>query len=105
MNPSRILVALMILGGLAGSLAGGPPFYSNILYLGLLLFIGAWLWTFFVARSLHVERFSDARRGSVGDILKERFDVSNGSRLSTLWVEVKNATPISASGSSSLAKR
>jgi len=99
MNPSRILVALMILGGLAGSLAGGPPFYSNILYLGLLLFIGAWLWTFFVARSLHVERFSDARRGSVGDIFKERFDVSNGSRLSTLWVEVKNATPISASGS------
>jgi uncharacterized protein (DUF58 family) len=99
MNPGRVLVVLMILGGLAGALAGGAAFYSHLLYLGLLLWIGSWLWTFFVARSLRIERFSDARRGSVGDIFKERFDVSNGSRLSALWVEVKNATPISASGS------
>ena len=48
---------------------------------------------------MRIERFSDARRGSVGDIFKERFDISNGSHLSALWVEVKNATPISASGS------
>ena len=99
MNPSRILVALMMLGGLAGSLAGGPAFYSHMLYLGLLLLIGAWLWTFFGARSLRIERISDARRGSVGDIFKERFDISNGSRFSAPWVEVKNATPISTSGS------
>jgi uncharacterized protein (DUF58 family) len=99
MNAGRVLVALMILGGLAGSLAGGAPFYSHLLYLGLLLLIGAWLWTFFVARSLRIERFSDARRGSVGDIFKERFDINNGSRLPALWVEIKNATPISASGS------
>jgi uncharacterized protein (DUF58 family) len=99
MIPSRILVALMILGGLIGSLAGGPAFYSHMLYLGLLLLIGAWLWTFLVARSLRIERFSEARRGSVGDIFKERFDINNGSRLPALWVEVKNATPISASGS------
>ena len=99
MNPSRILVALMILGGLTGSLAGGPAFYSHMLYLGLLLAVGAWLWTFFVVRSLRIERFSDAWRGSVGDIFKERFDISNGSRFSALWVEVKNATPISTSGS------
>ena len=99
MNPGRILVALLILGGLIGSVAGGPAFYSHMLYLGLLLFSGAWLWTFFVARSFRIERFSDARRGSVGDIFKERFDIFNGSRLPALWVEVKNATPISASGS------
>ena len=100
MNPSRILVALMILGGLAGSLAGGPAFYSHMLYLGLLLFFGAWLWTFLLARSFHIERTSRTRRrGSVGDIFKERFDINNGSRLLVLWVEVKNATSISASGS------
>jgi len=99
MNPGRVLVALMILSGLVGSLAGGPAFYSHMLYLGLLLFFGAWLWTFFLARSFHIERISDARRGSVGDIFKERFDVSNGSRLPSLWVEIKNAAPISASGS------
>jgi len=99
MNPSRILVVLLILGGLTGALTGGPSFYSHILYLGLLLSIGAGLWIFFVARSLHVERFSDARRGSVGDVFKERFDILNGSRLPALWIEVRNATPISASGS------
>ena len=99
MNPGRILVALMILGGLIGSLAGGPAFYSHMLYLGLLLFFGAWLWTFFLARSFRIERNSDAQRGNVGDIFKERFDINNGSRLPALWVEIKNATPISASGS------
>ena len=99
MNPGRVLVVLMILGGLIGSLAGRSAFYSHMLYLGLLLLISAWAWTFLVARSLHIERFSDARRGSVGEIFKERFDVSNESRLSALWVEVKNATPISTSGS------
>ena len=99
MNAGRVLVALLILCGLIGSLAGRSAFYSHMLYLGLLLLISAWAWTFLVARSLHIERFSDARRGSVGDIFKERFDVSNGSRLSASWVEVKNVTPISASGS------
>ena len=99
MTPSRILIALMIVTGLAGMLAGGPPFYARILYLGLLLAIGAWLWTFLVARSLRVERNSDARRGSVGDVFKERFDINNGSRLPALWVEIRNATPISTSGS------
>ena len=89
----------MILSGLIGSLAGGLAFYSHMLYVGLLLLLGAWLWTFLVARSFHVERNSDARRGSVGDVFKERFDVYNGSRLPALWVEVKNATPISTSGS------
>ena len=99
MNPGRILVVLMILGGLAGSLAGGPAFYSHMLYVGLILFLGAWLWTFLVARAFRIERNSDARRGSVGDIFKERYDINNGSHLPALWVEVKNATPISASGS------
>ena len=99
MNAGRILVALMILGGSVGSLAGGPAFYSHMLYVGLILFFGAWLWTFFLARSFRIERNSDARRGSVGDIFKERFDIDNGSRLPALWVEIKNATPISASGS------
>jgi len=89
----------LILGGLIGSLAGGPAFYSHMLYLGLLLLIGAWLWTFLLARSLRLERFSDSRRGSVGDIFKERFDINNGSGLPALWVEVKNATPISYAGS------
>jgi uncharacterized protein (DUF58 family) len=99
MNPSRILIALLILGGLIGSLAGGPAFYSHMLYLGLVLLIGAWLWTFFVARALRVDRISEARRGSVGDVFKERFDVYNKSRLPALWLEIKNATPISNSGS------
>ena len=47
MNPGRILIALLILGGLIGSLAGGPAFYSHLLYLGLLLLIGAWALDFF----------------------------------------------------------
>jgi len=99
MHSSRVIVALLILGGLIGSLTGGPAFYSHLLYLGLLLLIGAWVWTFILAHSLHIERFSDARRGSVGDVFNERFNIYNGSLLPALWIEVRNATPVSSSGS------
>jgi uncharacterized protein (DUF58 family) len=96
MTPGRVLVFLLIVGGLLGSLISGSAFYSRLLYLGLLLFIGAWLWTWLVARSLHVERKADARRGRVGDIFKEHFDVFNRSGLLALWVEVHNAMPLPA---------
>jgi hypothetical protein len=41
MNIGRVLVALLLGVGTLATLAGGAPFYSRLLYLGLLMAGGA----------------------------------------------------------------
>ncbi|MCL4528451.1 MAG: hypothetical protein M1282_03450, partial [Chloroflexi bacterium] len=79
MNVGRVVVALLIFTGLLGSAITGAAFYSHILYLGLILLIGAWIWVQIVAHSLRLTRKGDFARSSVGDIFKERFEVLNHS--------------------------
>lgn len=99
-NIGRALVALLIFGGLFGSLVSGAAFYSRLLYLGLLLFAVSWLWVAIVARSLRFTRQAEFWRASVGDIFKEQYEVKNTSYLSALWVEVYNQMSLpTASGS------
>lgn len=90
MKFGRVLVALLIGTGLAGSLINGAAFYAHLMYLGLLLLGGAWLWTSWLARSLRFSRRADFLRASVGDIFVERYEISNRSFLPGLWVEVAN---------------
>ncbi len=94
MNVGRIIVALLIVAGLFGSFVTGAAFYSHLLYLGLILLIGAWIWVGAVARSLRLKRTGDFSRASVGDFFKEQFEIVNTSRLLGLWVEVYNEMPL-----------
>jgi len=90
MNYGRFVVGLLILTGLAGSLINGSAFFSQLLYLGLILLLGAWIWVTVVARSLHLSRVPEFWRGSVGDIFKEQYEILNTSRLPGLWIELYN---------------
>ncbi len=100
MKDARALVALMILAGLIGWLISGSALYSRLAYVGLLLLIGMWLWTGVLARALRVDRQADSLRASVGDILKEHYEVRNNSRLLAPWVEIVNRSPIPAAAGS-----
>ena len=102
MNIGRSLVALIIVIGLAGSLITGAAFYSRMLYLGLIILIGAWIWVTIVARSLRVSRTSEYSRAKVGDIFKEQYEVLNTSRLPGLWIELYNEMQIPAAAGSRL---
>ncbi len=102
MNVGRVVVALLVFTGLVGSAITGAAFYSHILYLGLILLVGAWVWVMVVARSLHLTRKGDFTRASVGDIFKERFEVLNRSRLPGLWVELYNEMPLPTAAGSRL---
>ena len=102
MKIGRILVALLILTGAIGSLISGADFYSHLLYLGLMLIIGAWVWVTVVARSLHLSREPEFLRASVGDIFKEQYEILNTSRLPGLWVELYNEMQIPAAAGSRL---
>jgi uncharacterized protein (DUF58 family) len=94
MNVGRIIVALLIVAGLFGSFVTGAAFYSHLLYLGLILLIGAWIWVGVVARSVRFKRTGDFSRASVGDFFKEQFEIVNTSRLLGPWVEVYNEMPL-----------
>jgi uncharacterized protein (DUF58 family) len=102
MNVGRVLVALIIVTGSVGSLISGAVFYSHLLYLGLILLIGAWVWVKVVARSLHLSRTPEFLRASVGDIFKEQYEILNTGRLPGLWVELYNEMQIPAAAGSRL---
>ena len=105
MNIGRVLVTLLILTGTAGSLINGADFYFHLLYLGLLLLVGAWVWATVVARSLQLSRAPESFRASVGDIFKEQYEILNTSRLPGLWVELYNEMEIPAAAGSRLLTR
>jgi uncharacterized protein (DUF58 family) len=105
MNVGRALVGLLIGAGLIGSLVSGAAFYSHLLYLGLILISGAWLWVNVVARSLRLNRQAEFARASVGDIFKEQYEILNISRLPALWVELYNEMPLPMAAGSRLLTR
>jgi len=94
MKAGRTLVFILIAVGLWGIAVNGAEIYSRLLYLGILLGLGSWLWTFLLGRSLGVQRIARTQRASVGDIFEERFYIVNGSRLIAPWIEVTNDTSI-----------
>jgi uncharacterized protein (DUF58 family) len=102
MKAGRSLVLILILVGIFGVVLTDATIYTRLLYLGLLLGAGSWIWTFLLGRSLRLQRSSRVQRASVGDIFEERFDVVNGSRLFAPWIEIVNESQLPFSSGSRL---
>jgi uncharacterized protein (DUF58 family) len=102
MKSGRILVTLLILFGTLGVIVTGTEVYSRLLYLGLFLVIVSASWTWIASRSLRVQRKARSLRANVNDIFEEHFEVTNGSLLLNLWIEVLNATSIPGAAGSRL---
>ena len=81
MKSGRIFIALLLLVGIVGALITGADIYSRFLYLGGLLVIGSWAWTYWVARGLRLSRSARILRANVGDFFEEHFEAVNGSRI------------------------
>ncbi len=104
MRAGRILVALLFVIGMAGIAVTGAKIYSRFLYLSILLGVGSWVWTRWVASGVRLQRNARVQRANVGDIFEEYFEVINGSRVLASWIEVLNQSAIPfASGSRLLA--
>ena len=102
MKGGRIFVALLLAAGLLGTLVNGAAIYSRLLYLGVLLIGGCWLWTRISLRGLSVTRLARSLRANVGDVFEEHFEVTNAKRLFCLWVEVANESLLPAASGSRL---
>jgi uncharacterized protein (DUF58 family) len=100
MKSGRILVALLLVTGIIGAILTGAKIYSRFLYLGVLLGLGGWLWTLWVANGMRLQRSARVQRANVGDIFEENYEVVNTSRVFAPWVEIYNKSTIPfASGS------
>jgi uncharacterized protein (DUF58 family) len=100
MKAGRILLAILFFVGLIGVLIFGSPLYSRFLYLSILLFLFAWLWTNWIASHITLERTSRELRANVGDVFEENYKVINKTRIPAAWVEILNQTKLpNAAGS------
>jgi uncharacterized protein (DUF58 family) len=101
-NASRTAILLLIAAGLASVAVSGSTIASRLLYLGVILFVGARIWTASAARSLRLRRHARAVRLNVGDVLVEHFELENRSRVIVPWVQVENRTDLPAAAGSRL---
>jgi len=98
---SSLWVVLLLLGlSLFGLAAIGQSIYSRLSYFWVLLLLGNWVWSKFSLRGLEIRRSSSIRRGAIGQVFEERYQVKNNLRLPKLWLEVKDGSKLPGSSGS-----
>lgn len=102
MRAGRILIALLFGIGIAGVALNGSALYSRFLYLSVLLVLLAWIWSWWVKRSLTLERTSRELRANVGDVFEESYKLFNKSIIPIPWIEIFNQSGIPQAGGSRL---
>ncbi len=98
----RWLLAGLIFFGLIGWAITGLLLYARMAYLGMLLVIGAGIWTFFSIRGIHLTRQARILRASMGDVFEEHFEVRNAALLTCPWLEILNQSNLPLAGGSRL---
>jgi hypothetical protein len=62
----RWLLAVLILGSLAGWILTGLMIYARLAYLGILLMVGGAIWTILSINGIHLNRNTRTLRASMG---------------------------------------
>jgi len=90
MASRRIIVFLLLVASLVGALVTGHGLFYNLLYLWLMLVVGAAVWTWTSLRQVRLSRHTHTLRAQVGHVFEERLAIRNHSRLPKLWLEVRD---------------
>jgi len=98
----RWLVTGMVVFGLAGWAVTGLIIYGRMAYLGLILILGAGLWSLLSMRGIHLLRHARSLRASMGQVFEEHFEIRNESWPPCLWLEVINRSSLPMAGGSRL---
>jgi uncharacterized protein (DUF58 family) len=102
---SRWLLAVMILVGLGGWAVTGLLIYTRLVYLGLLLLMGAASWTLLSMRGIRLQRKARTLRASMGEVFEERFEVQKDAWPGCAWLEVLNQSGLPMAAGSRLLTR
>ncbi len=98
----RWLLGGIILVGLTGWAVTGLQLYTRMAYLGLILIIGAGIWSALSMHGIHLNRQARILRASMGDVFEEHFEVRNAAWLACPWVEIINHSNLPMAGGSRL---
>ena len=92
----RVVLILLVVSLLAG-FATGSTFYYRLAYLWVFLFVGSWVMSRLALRGVLFRRTARELRSQVGQIFEERFEVTNNSRYTRIWLEVRDESPLPGS--------
>lgn len=79
-----LFVALIVIG-LLGWIVDGSVLYARLVYVGMMLIAGTYLWSLISMRGVHLTRRVRTLRASMGDLFEERFEVRNAVRQTCAW--------------------
>ncbi len=95
------LIALLAVGVFGWAISGAEVFL-RLAYPAALLLLGSALWARQAIRGIHLRRTTRLLRAAVGEVVEERFEVTNLSHWPCLWLEVRNQSPLPLAGGSRL---
>lgn len=90
MNVSRRILYFLLGLSLFMLAATGSEVYSRLTYLWAFLLIVNWVWAQFSLRGVRVVRRPRLRRGYLGQVFEERFQVFNLGLIPRLWLEIRD---------------
>jgi uncharacterized protein (DUF58 family) len=97
---SRWFLACLILIGLIGRIVTGLLVYMRLAYFGILLLLGAAIWTILSMNGIRMRRNTRSLRASVGDVFEEHYEIKKDAWSGCAWLEVINQSSLpKASGS------
>lgn len=96
------IILILILVGVIGWTVTGVVPYARIAYLGILIYIGAGIWTLISLQGVQLLRQVRILKASMGEIFEEHFEVNNTGWLSCPWLVILNKSNLPLAGGSRL---
>lgn len=98
MRKTSLAVVLALFGFCLVALAiTGSEVYSRLSYLWGFLLAGSWAWASLALRGLELVRTPRIKRGHLGQIFEERYEIHNPRLIPRLWVEVRDLSTLPGS--------
>ena len=97
MNNSQLVIVLLFGLSLVSFAITNNEIYVRLTYLWGGLLAGNWLWAWLSLRGIRLSRQPRLRRGNMGQIFEERYEIHNPSWLPRLWIEVQDLSELPGS--------
>jgi uncharacterized protein (DUF58 family) len=104
-HASRWLLACLILVGVIGRITSGLTVYTRLAYLGVLLLLGAAVWTILSMNGINLRRHTRTLRASMGDLFEEYYEIRKNAWPGCAWLEVLNQSDLPDAAGSRLLTR
>jgi uncharacterized protein (DUF58 family) len=104
-HASRWLIVCLIVIGIVGKMVTGSVVYVRLAYLGIVLLVGAAIWTILSINGISLRRHTRTLRASVGDLFEEHYEVRKRHWPGCAWLEVLNQSDLPFSAGSRILTR